>query len=400
MAQPFDRTLRSLEQDGVRRYLAAILLAVLLLGAWTAWFLFARLSVYAVTADARLEVESAVHPVDAPTSARLTAVRVTLDQQVAAGETLFELEAKSLADQLAETRRQLDALDEGEAALSTEIDDIAGRRRLARSTRDAALAEADARHREALAAARQADTELGRFTTLHAEGLTSAADVDRAESESEQRWAAAEALERAGERQRAEHDTRDRELAARLGQLRRELAGLHEQRAVARAAAASLEHEIDLRTLRAPVAGRVGQLAEINPGSMVTAGQRLATVVPEGRPRAVAFFPAAEASGRIRPGQRARLRLTGFPALQYGSLEATVRRVGSDTGDAGVRVELDLVGEPPAAIPVEHGLPGSAEVEIDRASPAALLLYTAGRAVDRRFSGSETADADGTRGPA
>ncbi len=387
MAQPFDRTLRSLEQDGVRRYLVAILLAVLLLGAWTAWFLFGRLSVYAVSADARLEVESAAHALDAPTSARLAAVHVALDQQVEAGEMLFELEADSLEEQLVEIRRQLQALDDSEAALETEIEALASQRRLAKRTKDAGLAEAEARHRQALAAARQADTELGRFTALHTEGLASAAEVDRARSESEQRWAAVEALERGGERQRAEHDTRDQELAAGLDQLRRDLAGIHEQRALARASAASLDHEIELRTLRAPVAGRVGQLAELTRGAVVAAGQRLATIVPEGRPRAVAFFAAAEASGRIRPGQPARLRLTGFPALQYGSLDATVTRVGSETGDAAVRVELDLAGEAPAAIPVEHGLPGSAEVEIGRASPAALLLYAAGRAVDRRWAG-------------
>lgn len=400
MAQPFDRTLRSLEQDGIRRYLAAILLAVLLLGAWTGWFLFARLSVYAVTADARLEVESAAHAVDAPTSARLAAVHVVLGQEVAVGETLFELEAESLAEQLVELRNQLEALDDNEAALATEIDGIAGQRRLLARTKEAALAEAKARHHEAVAAARQADTELGRFTTLHDEGLMSAAEVDRAKSESEQRWAAAEALERSGERQSAEHGSRDSDLSARLDRLQRELAGLHEERAVARGAVASLENEIDLRTLRSPVAGRVGQLAELNPGSVVAAGQRLATVIPEGRPRAVAFFPSAEASGRIRPGQRARLRLTGFPALQYGSLEATVTRVGSETGvratgDAAVRVELELAADPPAAIPVEHGLPGSAEVEIGRASPAALLLYTAGRAIDRRWSEPRPSGGDG-----
>ncbi|MEE8522936.1 MAG: HlyD family efflux transporter periplasmic adaptor subunit [Thermoanaerobaculia bacterium] len=391
MAQPFDRTLRSLEHDGNRRYLIALLLAVLLLGAWTGWFLFARLSIYAVSAEARIEVESAAHAVDAPTSARLTAVHVSLGQQVAAGETLFELEVESLGEQLIELRHQFQALDDSEAALGNEIDGIAGQRRLAARTKEAALAEAEARHREAEAAARQADTELGRFTTLHGEGLMSAAEVDRAKSESEQRWAAAEALERGGERQIAEHASRDRELAAGRDPLRRELAGIHEQRAVARAAVASLAHQIDLRTLRSPVAGRVGQLAEINPGSVVAAGQRLATVVPDGRPRAVAFFPAAEASGRIRPGQRARVRLTGFPALQYGSLEATVTRVGSEIGDAAVRVELELADDPPAAIPVEHGLPGSVEVEIGRASPAALLLYTAGRAVDRRWAGGDGA---------
>jgi hypothetical protein len=45
-----------------------------------------------------------------------------------------------------------------------------------------------------------------------------------------------------------------------------------------------------------------------------------------------------------------------------------------------VRVEL-LVNGTGARIPVQHGLPGSVEVQVEYASPASLTLRAAGRLV-------------------
>ncbi len=383
MAQLFDRTLRSLEADGAGRTLAALGLAALLLGAWTAWFFGADLSVYAVSERARLEVAGAAHPVEAPLAARVVTVRAGLGKTVVAGAVLFELEAREVATRLAEERRRLDAFAAQQAALATEIDDAGERRRLEHAGMEARLGEARARHREGQAAARQADAELARYELLAGDGLASDAEVERARSESAQGWAAVEALAKAVERQGTEIGAQDAELAARLDQLHQQAAALDAQAATARAGTATLEHELERHRVRAPVAGRVGELAELHPGSMVRQGERLATVVPPGEARGVAYFQPAEALGRIRAGQSAQLRLTGFPALQYGSLAARVSGVSSEASDGQVRVELAIAAAPGSAIPLEHGLPGSAEVEVERASPATLLLRAAGRAMTR-----------------
>jgi len=92
----------------------------------------------------------------------------------------------------------------------------------------------------------------------------------------------------------------------------------------------------------------------------------------------VAAFPAA-AVGRIRPGQPARVRLEGFTWKQYGALAATVADVGNAPNAGRIRVELVLAPGRASPIPLGHGLPGSAEVEVERVSPAVLALRAAGQ---------------------
>jgi membrane fusion protein (multidrug efflux system) len=92
----------------------------------------------------------------------------------------------------------------------------------------------------------------------------------------------------------------------------------------------------------------------------------------------VAEFPPATALGRVRPGQAARLRLTGFPWTQYGSIEATVARVASEVRDNLVRVELAPRGAA-AGLLKQHGLPGTVEVVVDQVAPAVMLLRASGQ---------------------
>jgi membrane fusion protein (multidrug efflux system) len=100
----------------------------------------------------------------------------------------------------------------------------------------------------------------------------------------------------------------------------------------------------------------------------------------------VAWFPAAVV-GRLHPGQPARLRLTGFPWTQYGTMPATVADVGNEASGGRVRVELRLASARTSSIPLEHGLPGSAEVEVERISPALLVLRAAGQFLGATRSG-------------
>jgi hypothetical protein len=115
----------------------------------------------------------------------------------------------------------------------------------------------------------------------------------------------------------------------------------------------------------------------------VEPGARLGTIVPSGTLRAVAFYDPSTSVGRVQPGQRARVRLHGFPWTKYGSIPATVDRVGNEPKDGQIRVELVLKPEPGSRIPLQHGLPGTAEVEVERVSPAALVLDAAGRFLTR-----------------
>jgi membrane fusion protein (multidrug efflux system) len=115
-------------------------------------------------------------------------------------------------------------------------------------------------------------------------------------------------------------------------------------------------------------------------------------VLPASPLQVVASFPPAIALGRIQPGQPARLRLEGFPWAQYGSLAATVTRVADETRNGMVRVEFQLVSQPQMTLSLQHGLPGTVEVEIERLSPAILVLQAVGKRFGVSFQNAMAAE--------
>jgi membrane fusion protein (multidrug efflux system) len=70
------------------------------------------------------------------------------------------------------------------------------------------------------------------------------------------------------------------------------------------------------------------------------------------------------------------MRLASFPWTQYGSLSAVVTRIAGEARDGKIRVELSVSSDAPSSIPLQHGLPGTVEIEVEQVSPATLLLRT------------------------
>jgi len=122
----------------------------------------------------------------------------------------------------------------------------------------------------------------------------------------------------------------------------------------------------------------LGECASLRPGAHINEGQQLGVILPPGEVQVIAEFQPAAALGKLHPGQRAAVRLDGYPWAQYGTLPAEVARVADEIRDGKVRVELAIATRARVAIPLRHGLPGSVEVEIERVSPAQLLLRSAG----------------------
>ncbi|HYQ46690.1 MAG TPA: HlyD family secretion protein, partial [Polyangiaceae bacterium] len=85
------------------------------------------------------------------------------------------------------------------------------------------------------------------------------------------------------------------------------------------------------------------------------------------------------ALGRLRPGLLGRMRLYGFPWTQFGSVPVRVAHVAEEVREGSVRVELSILNGSGQNIPLQHGLPGSVEVELERASPAELVWRAAGK---------------------
>jgi multidrug resistance efflux pump len=370
--------MHALAIDGFRRSRLGTLLVAALLGSWAAWFVLARVVLYEVSATARLEVDQAAHLVEAQVAGRVKATHLVLGQEVQVGDVLVELEADAQQFLLEEMRVQLTALAPQLTALDAEIAAEEEARREDQQAGQMGLDQARARHREAEAAAQLSAEEAERMTLLRARNYIAELDLLRARTEAHQRRAAANALRL--EIGRLEWDRRaqrsDRKV--RLERLRREATQLEGQMATAAAAIERLEYEIERRRIRAPVTGRLGEIANLRIGAVVREGDKLGAVIPPGTLKAVADFLPPAALGRIHPGQPAWLRLEGFPWTQYGAIAAMVASVAGEVRNGQVRVELAVLPDSAPPIPVQHGLPGTVEVEVDRVSPATLVLRTAG----------------------
>jgi membrane fusion protein (multidrug efflux system) len=309
---------------------------------------------------------------------RVVVTHLALGREVQGGEVLVELEAESQRLQHEEEHTRLAALTRQHEALRVEVATTVQALTEAQQAARIALDEARAQFQEALGRAQFAAEEATRSTRLHARGLLAELDLLRLQAEAQRRQAAAHSLRLAIDRLQREQQTRQSDRKAQLDRLKRESTHLEGQRTTMTATLERLAHETARRHVRAPVAGRLGEVATLQIGTFVKAGDKLGAVVPAGSLMAVAEFLPAEALGRVRTGQPARLRLDSFPWTQYGSLATTVRNVASEVRDGRVRVELTLVTQPPARLPLQHGLRGTVEVEVEQAAPATLVLRAAG----------------------
>lgn len=379
MSARFPRTHRALASDGPLGSVVSLVLAATLLGAWLGWSVLARVSLYEVSAAARVETGHSTHVIQIPVEGRLTSSTMVLGRRVQAGEELARIDAGDSERQHLEQQRRLAALAAEQAAVRNELASIERTKEDEQLSSTAAIAVAQSRVREAQAPAGVADQDAARARQLLAAGLVAASDADRAQAVALQHREALDGLQLTITQLHREQRVRERERDVHIARLRAESTRLDGLIAVTRATIDRLQFDIDRYVVRAPIAGSLADITILKPGAVVKTGDRLAAILPDtGALLVVAEFAPASAIGRIRAGQPARLRLHGFPWTQYGSVSATVERVASEIRDGTVRVEL-RVRETASAIPLQHGLPGSIEIEVEQISPVALALRLAGR---------------------
>ena len=199
--------------------------------------------------------------------------------------------------------------------------------------------------------AKAIDTAEAQVASLEAQKELAAARVERAGALAEKgagtQVAADEAVSAAGtldaqivvaQRAREERETESGMLAVErqrlINDVRRTSAETLE---AAQAARLKLEEDIraseqDLkdRTIRAPRAGRVTDLAVFTVGGRVGDGEKLMTIVPSGERITVEALVSNRDIGLVDEGQRTFLKFDAFPFERYGILRGTVERVASD----------------------------------------------------------------------
>jgi multidrug resistance efflux pump len=380
MSTTFQRTLSAVESDGHGRSLVLSLSLALLLGAGVSWLSLSRVNVYVTSDLARVEVDLSAHPVQVSLGGSVVwTSAVRLGDRVEAGTPLVELDPMPRRIELARARAICEARKRSIEAQHQALD--AEAKVLVRDARaaNAAVGAAWARQRAAKGLAQVADESSRIAQTLHDNALLSQHELLRERSQAQERWGAATSLESEAVSIDAERKVRLNERASSIDQRKVLIAELEADVAECDGDQKRLEYEIGQHTIRAPVSGVIAELVPVTPGAELATGARFAAIVPSGAPRVVAELVPGPSVGRVRPGQRVRFALDGFPWLQYGFVEGNVTHIGSEPRGGRIRVECALREHPPG-LTLEHGLPGRAEIIVEAVSPFTLLLRAAGQA--------------------
>lgn len=109
----------------------------------------------------------------------------------------------------------------------------------------------------------------------------------------------------------------------------------------------------ELRSLTAPVTGRVQQLSVHTVGGVVTPAQALMLLVPEDEPLEVEAYIKNKDIGFVREGQSAEVKFETFPFTKYGTVAGTITTISRDARQDDVlglvylaRVKLDRAAMP------------------------------------------------------
>lgn len=379
MPTTFSRTTRSLAQDSSKYAVMAWLIGGLLLAVWLAWFYCAKVTVYEVSTQARLEVNRSSHPIAASVAGKIVSTSLLLGQEVKEGEVLARLDASSEKLRLQEEESRLKALPPQIVALEKQIIELEQAKSEDHQAALAAIKSAQSRQTEASSAVAFAKDHEQRLTSLSDLGQIPLIETLRARAEAQKLSSNREALSSDIHRIEMEAQTHAHQKRAEIENLKREIAKLNGELETIQMTIALLKQDIEKHLIHAPANGQIGDIAPLQVGAYVTVGEKLGAVVPRSELRIVADFPPASVLGRIRPGQLGRMRLEGFPWAQFGTIQAQVSRVGSEIREGRVRVEFTPKSSPDSPILLQHGLPGAIEVSIEQVSPAVLVLRAAGQ---------------------
>jgi multidrug resistance efflux pump len=172
MPPPFRRTAAALGGESPRLRWSVFAIAVALAGAWAVWFVTARVTIYATSEDARLEIDRAPHPVEATVGGRVIEAAIRVGQQVKRGDTLIALDPQAQSLQVGEARTRVSGLRPQLERVHAEVAERQRAREQERAAAAAARAEARARYDEARAAAEFADDNERRLTKLFEDQLS------------------------------------------------------------------------------------------------------------------------------------------------------------------------------------------------------------------------------------
>jgi len=377
MGTSFERTFSALRESSSRRPILIVIGGLAVLGIWVIWAGFSEVAVYRTSQKARLEVDPPPVHVASIANGRITGAYLKIGNPVREKDILLELDPtqeKILADKAdARVRTLAPQVESLQREIELEADAVVQ----GVSSERSAESEVLARLRAAQADLAFAESDLARETKAVADGVSPQVVREKAETTLRLKRAAAESIQHESESLVASHhETADGRRRLKE-QLERQHAELASDLAAAKSELAQHQLAIEHLTIRAPISGELGEVSPtLRPGAVVHEGDVIATVVPDGTLHVIADY-GPETIGRVRPGQRAYMRLDGFPWTHYGTVGATVTRVANELRDGAIRVELALDAD--RKLHTENGMTGTVDIEVERVSPLRLFVQMIGQ---------------------
>lgn len=395
--------------------LAMLVAICALFAAAILWSFIGRVDVMAIAAG-RIQPTGRVSAIQAAESGRVVAIDVANGRQVTAGAALIALDPRQAAADLADVKAQLAsaraeairrraalAAAEGPAPAMPSLDwsaDIpAAVREREQRVLDGDIGKlaADLAANEAQSAEKEAELSRLEDTIAAQQALiaTQGKRVDmRTELVAREAGSKAQLIDAEETRQlqqvtlAAQQGQLD-EARAALQRLAREhaqivetfiaengqkLADVEEQIDEAREKLAKAEALLEQTTIRAPISGTVTALAVTGTGQVVSTGQEVMRIVPDGSTLELEAYVSNRDIGFVHEGQGVAIKIDAFPFTRYGVLEGRVKQVAHDAvanADVGQRMVS------PAAAPRSTGAGGTqamqdlvfpVTIEIDRPS--------------------------------
>jgi len=87
------------------------------------------------------------------------------------------------------------------------------------------------------------------------------------------------------------------------------------------------QHSLDQLNILAPVDGVISELVYSSPGSRISAGTKVVTMLPSGTPSVIVATVASRDVGFVRVGTEGRLKLDAYPYQQYGTVAGEVSKI-------------------------------------------------------------------------
>lgn len=308
-------------------------------------------------------------PVQAPFDGMIETVYAKTAGEVTTGDLLFTIRAPSI-QQLAGERR----------TLASDLAAVAQRRDAAKESHAVArrIQEAEVTQRTEEVAFRKKYMEVyrdvrGRIEALAEKGLAPTIELlnqqlGQAEAERDLALASeqAKAAQLALEGIEAEHAHTLEKLDQEEARLKVQMADLDKR----------LRHTADdLVEVRAPTTGVLLSVMRRRPGDVVSVGQELCQLAPQGATLRAKVQLPERSMARLREGQATRLLFEAFPYQRYGVVEgkvdwispAPVESKGEEAGFvAQVTLQAQSIGEGTGARPLRAGMGGEARISTGR----------------------------------